>query len=869
MGSRKDALLDLAASIADGSGIDWDHVEGGSPEPEQRRFVEQLRLIARIADMHRSGDDPPGPSRNPEESQSGTTREQHLGRSSQGLERWGELILIEEIGHGSFGTVYRAHDPRLDRPVAVKLLRRTASTDEQLASALLNEGRTLALVRHQNVVTVYGAGEHDGRVGLWMEFVRGVTLEQMLVSHGPFSAGEAGLVGYELCGALAAVHHAGLVHRDVKAQNVMREEGGRLVLMDFGAGQKRSEPGTVGRRVVGTPLYLAPETLTGAEATIRSDVYSLGVLLYHLVTNDFPVKAATFDELVQAHARGEITPLQDVRPHLPGTFVRIVERATDADPAKRFASAGRMEAALAQIHGSGGDKAAAPRIRTTGLRTHGAGQVTALRDSGVPSVAVLPFSDMSPAKDQESFCDGMTEELINALTQISGLRVAARTSAFQFKGQARDVRQIADALNVATILDGSVRKAGNRLRITVELIGSADGYHLWSRRFDRDLIDVFAVQDEIAGSVVSTLKGRLAADKSVAVVAPPSRDLDAYGFYLEGRYHWNKRTEDELKRSVKCFERAIEKDPEYAQAYAAMADAYVTLGTYGAMPPKDVMPRAKRALERALEIDVDLGEAYTSRGCARSVYDWAWSDAECDFRRAIDLNPSYPTAHHWYAINHLVPLGRFAEAGDALRRALDLDPLALAIKTSVGMKSYFAGQYDDAVRELSKTIELDESFGMARFFLGATYTELRGYAEALKELEAATRLSGRNPEILAALGYLHGVSGDLDGARSILEELRRLADERYVSPARVAQVHVGLGERAEALDRLEEAHAERAADLAWLGVRPVFGSLRDEPRFTALLKEIGLFSSFVERRLPQGSPHAANQSARDRIPPAD
>jgi tetratricopeptide (TPR) repeat protein len=326
----------------------------------------------------------------------------------------------------------------------------------------------------------------------------------------------------------------------------------------------------------------------------------------------------------------------------------------------------------------------------------------------------------------------------------------------------------------------------------------------------------------------------------VAAPAPRARDLDAYEAYLEGRYHWNKRTEDELKKSVACFSRAIDREPDFAQAHAAMADAYVTLGTYGALPPKVVMPRANQAVERAIAIDPGLAEAYACRGCVRAVFDWAWADAEHDFRRAIDLKPSYPTAHHWYAINHLVPLGRFDEATDELQRALALDPLALAIKTSLGIKSYFAGRYDDAVREFLKTIELDEGFGLARFFLGATYTELSRYPEALKELESAIHLSGRSPEILAALGYLQGVSGQIDSARSVLDELERLAVERYVSPARIAQVHIGLGERAGALERLEEAHADRTADLAWLGVRPVFASLRVEPRFTALVKPMGL-----------------------------
>jgi serine/threonine protein kinase/Tfp pilus assembly protein PilF len=840
MGSEKpekDRLSDLAAAIADGAEVDWTSVDDRASEAEQQALFEQLRLIELVANVHRH-EQSAHPIDDRQDADSPAPDVESTQLAARNLGHWGEFILIEEVGRGSFGTVYRAHDPRLDRPAAVKLLRPSVATDQQLAALLLHEGQTLARVEHDNVVKVYGAGDHGGRVGLAMEFIRGLTLEQMLLNHGPFSAGEAGLIGYELCGALAAVHHAGLVHRDVKAQNVMREEGGRLVLMDFGAGQKRSELVGASGSVLGTPLYVAPEVLNGAVATPQSDLYSVGVLMYHLVSNDFPVKAPTFDELMWAHAHQGMRPLLQLRPRLSRTFVRIVERSIDPDPARRFASADQMATALARIQGSGIGRTGVPRLRTS-VPTKPAPRVAARRDTRGPSVAVLPFSDMSPAKDQEYFCDGMTEELINALTQIPGLRVAARTSAFQFKGRARDIRQIGNALDVATVLDGSVRKDGNRVRVTVELVGSADGYHLWSERFDRDLIDIFAVQDEIATSVVSTLKGKLAAAKSIAA-APAARNLEAYGFYLEGRYHWNKRTEDELVKSVTCFEKAIERDPAYAHAYTGMADAYVTLGTYGALAAEVVMPQAKRALERALEIDPELADSYTCRGCVRSVYDWSWSDAEHDFRRAIELKPSYPTAHHWYAINHLVPVGRFDEATQALNRALELDPLALAIKTSLGMRFYFGGQYEDAERELSKTIDLDQQFGLAHLFLGATYTELARYEEARNELEAALWLSGRRPEILAALGYLHGRSGNHEGAQQTLRELVSLGERRYVSPAKVAQVHVGLGDAAGALDCLEAAHAERAADLAWLGVRPVFATLRSEPRFISLLKDMAI-----------------------------
>ena len=868
----------------------------------------------------------------PPESQSGP--EAALTRPDQERlqeKQWGDLVLLEEIGHGSFGTVYQAHDPRLDRAVAVKLVRSNAG-DEQFASVLLHEGRTLARVRHPNVVTVYGASEHDGQVGLWMELIRGVTLEKMLDTHGPFSAGEAGLIGQELSRALAAVHRAGLVHGDVKAHNVMREQGGRLVLMDGGADWTRSSPEALPPRFAGTLCYIAPELLEGFERTIRSDLYSLGILLYHLVTNAFPVTAQTIGDLRAAFSHGEAARLQDLRPELQGHFVRVVERAIERDPARRFTSAGDMEAALAQSHGLtanenspldvpgvvGRPKTAAvgeapatfpgpgetlghyqileqigaggtgvvyrasdkrlkrdvaikvlletfaanperlalfkqeaqaiaalshPNILTLHdvgterglwyavtellhgktLRTrmihgplpkeeaieyaievaHGlaaahakdivhmdlkpenlmiiddgwlkildfgvarvgrsassrdddttqthrpergwgtlaymspeqisddhidhrsdlfslgtimyemlAGRhpfqraspaatmgailrddpaplasieptipsgldrivrrslrklpaerfqsareirfaLEAVRDGGPradmtqltvagarrdqPSVAVLPFSDMSPAKDQECFCDGIAEELINAMTQIRGLRVAARTSAFQFKGLPRDARQIGQVLNVGTILTGSVRKQNNRLRITVELVG-ADGYQLWSERFDRDIEDVFAIQDEIVAAVVKTLKGQLTSP--IPLVAPHTRDLSAYTSYLEGRYHWNKRTEDGLRRSVECFEDAIEREPGYAVAYAGKADAYVTLGTYGALPPADVIPSAKGALQKALEIDDGLAEAYACRGCVRSVFDWSWADAERDFLRAIELNPS-------------------------------------------------------------------------------------------------------------------------------------------------------------------------------------------------------------------------------------
>jgi serine/threonine-protein kinase len=803
----------------------------------RRGALEELRVIAKIASFHRSAHQSslaPTPPRTTGETS--PTAEQ----SPAAFEWWGELVLIEEVGVGSFGVVYRAYDPQLERPVAVKLLRRASSgpDDSAVVAELLHEARTLAQVRHPNVVTVYGAGEHDGRPGLWMEFIRGATLEQMLISHGAFSAQEIALIGCDVCSAVAAVHRAGLVHRDIKAQNVMREEGGRLVLMDFGAGRTEIEIEALRGRVIGTPIYLAPEVFEGHATTTRSDIYSLGVLLFHLATNDFPVKGSSFHEIAAAQARGEITSLLDVRPDLPAAFVRVVERATHPDPAKRFESIGRMRAALTTV-GNLADTRAIPRLRASKRRSARRALATP-RERAASSVAVLPFVDMSAAKDQECFCDGLAEELIAGLSQIRGLHVAARTSAFRFKSQVRDVRQIGFALNVEAILDGSVRKQGDQLRITVELIASSNGYVLWSQRFDRRVEDVFKVQDEIARSVVATLQGKLASAAPFVSLLPGVTDLAAYTAYLEGRYHWNKRTPEELEKSVECFERATAREPGFAAAHAAMADAYVTLGTYGCLPSKDVMPKASQAIDRALAVAPNLAEAYACRGCVRAVIDWAWASAEEDFRRAIELSPGYALAHHWYAINLLVPVGRFGEAIASLHRALDLDPLALPVKTSMGMQYYFSRRYEEAVQELTRTLDLDEHFGTAHLFLAASLTELARYDEARGEFRDALRDSGDSPEILAGLGYLYGVSGDAENARATLDRLTTLASDRYVSPVRLAEVHVGLGDAASALELLQQARSERAADLAWAAVRPTFARLHGEPGFEQILREMGL-----------------------------
>jgi serine/threonine-protein kinase len=772
--------------------------------------------------------------------------------------------ILAKLGGGGMGVVYRARDTKLGRFVALKFLPPQWSHDESAKQRFVREAQAASATEHRNICTIHNIEQtDDGQLFIVMTYYEGRTLKQKLEA-GPLPVDEALDIAGQIAEGLAKAHARGVVHRDIKPGNVMITEDG-VKILDFGlATFADALKLTIAGSTVGTVAYMSPEQVRCEDTDARSDIWALGVVLYEMLDGVLPFKGPYPEATFYAIKNEPPPPLRGAGHGIPEAVDKLVRRALEKNPEHRIQSARELARELRLLQGRTVPLelrteplppvlAARPAAASVGRRLI-RGALEAIRDmrAGRPvpprqahrppaaSIAVLPFRDMSPGKDQDCFCEGLTEELISALTKIRGLRVAARTSAFQFKDQDRDLRHIGETLNVATVLDGSVRKTGNRLRITIELLNSADGYHLWSERFDRDLEDVFAVQDEIASTVVRILKGKLVTDEGTTVVAPHTSNLEAYLSYLEGRYHWNKRTEHELKKSLGCFEQAIARDPGYVQAYVGLADAYVTLGTYGALPANDVMPRAKTALRRALDLDPERAEAYACRGCVQSVYDWAWLAAEHDFKRAIHLNPGYPIAHHWYAINYLVPVGRFDEAAEQLRQALELDPLSLAIKTSVGMRSYFAGRYEPALQELSKAVELDASFGLARVFLGLTYTALAKWDEAFEELDVAIALSGRNPDVLAALGYLRAVAGDIDGARTILAELGGISQRRYVSPSVLAQVHAGLGDTAEALHWLEEACAARAADLAWLAVRPVFSSLRAEPRFVALLRRMGL-----------------------------
>jgi adenylate cyclase len=454
------------------------------------------------------------------------------------------------------------------------------------------------------------------------------------------------------------------------------------------------------------------------------------------------------------------------------------------------------------------------------------------------SIAVLPFVDLSPAHDQEYFCDGISEEILDALAKVGGLRVVARTSSFSFKGTNADVGDIARKLNVQNVLEGSLRREGNRIRITAQLINARDGFHMWSDTFERELQGVFAVQDEITHAIVDALKVKLA-------VAPSARaqlNTESHDLYLKGRFYWNKRTTDTIKKAIDYFNEAIGKDPEYALAYAGLADCYSSLGfnfDAGLLAPAQAIPKAKAAALKALEIDDALAEAHTSLAFIKLNYDWDWPGAEKDFKRAIELNPNYDNAHHWYS-HYLTAMGRTDESFLESKRALELDPVGLVMNVHLGWHYFYARQYDQAVEQLQKTIEMDPNRGFTHWYLGLALEQQGKYQKATSELQKGHALLGDNLGVEADLGHTYAVSGNREAAQRMIEELKELSAQRYVAAYHVALIYTGLGEKAEAFQWLEKAYQERSDLLVYLKVEPRLDSLRSDPRFANFLLRIGL-----------------------------
>ena len=726
-----------------------------------------------------------------------------------------------ELGHGGMATVYLATERKHNRKVAVKVMR------PELAASLgpqrfLREIGIVARLSHPHIVPLIDSGDAEGALYYVSPYIAGGSLRERLRREGRLPVAEAVRIAEEIGAALDYAHRSGFVHRDVKPENILFADG-HAVLADFGVAQvcctEEGEPITEIGLALGTPAYMSPEQVSGEQNLPNaSDIYSLACVVYEMLAGEPPFSGPNPAATMAKHITAAPRPLRALRAEIPQPIERAIAKALAKDPAERFASALEFVAAL---H--------APE-------TAAAGRSIAV----AKAIAVLPFVNASPDPDNEYLSDGLTDELINALAKIEGLRVASRTSVFALKGKPQDVRAIGALLGVSVVLDGSVRRAGDRLRITAQLSSADDGSLLWSERYDRRLDDVFAIQDEISRTIVTTLRATSLADVSEPIAKRYTQNLKAYALYLRGRFEWNKRTSAEtVNEAIRLFEQAIAEDPGYALAYTGLSDCYSLHVDYRSIPVAEGMERAKYYARKAIELDDSLPEAHASLAWCLFVYDWDWAGADHEFRRAIEVDPRYASAHQWWAFL-LMARRNIEEALIEGHTALELDPTSVSVRRCMGWLYYYARRYDQARYHLGRAITMNPMAEETYRVLGFTLAAQGHLGEAERVLREAVELPGSPTYAKAALGYVLGLAGHRDEALAIVRELEERARTGYVSPVAFGYIYLGLRDFDRALEWMERAKEERRGWVAYLEVTEIFDPLRGDPRFQAMTKAMEL-----------------------------
>jgi TolB-like protein/Tfp pilus assembly protein PilF/predicted Ser/Thr protein kinase len=690
--------------------------------------------------------------------------------------------VLEELGRGGMGTVYRVLDRKINEEIALKLLKPEVAADVQIVERFKNELKLARKIIHKNICRLYDINEAEGALFITMEYVKGENLKSLIQEGRPVAENKAVAIVAQVGEGLAEAHRLGVVHRDLKPQNIMLDEDGGVHIMDFGiarlmGGSEMTEAGTI----IGTPDYMSPEQVEGRTVDPRSDVYSLGVILYEMVTGCVPFTGETALSVAVKQKMEKPADPRTLNPRLTPAVAVLILRCLEKSPEARPQRAEDFLAELQKISEGAAGGAALPAAEPARVAAGEEAQA-------IKSIAVLPFKDMSPQRDQDYFCEGLAEELINALTQVKDLRVAARTSSFSFKGKETDIREIGRLLNVGTLLEGSVQKAGDRLRVTAQLINVADGYHILSQRFDRTLKDIFAVQDEISLAIVDKLKVELLAGEKEKMTKRHTMNEAAYNMYIKGRYFWNRRYQGDMIKAVVFYEQAIRQDANYALPYVGIADVFNILGLWAYVHPRDASTKIRAALQKALEIDNELSEAHTSLGFFEFTHEHDFAAGEHHLRRSIELNPANAYAHGWYAIF----LGVFERYGDAVaeaRRAAELDPLFSLMRAIEGLTAAIAGQVEEGRRIIHRAIEMDPSQPMPYLFLGMFY--LLTPANPLKAIELLQQAVGFGLNFaLGWLGLAFAMAGNAEEALKILARLERLGNERYLPAIKKVGVYL-------------------------------------------------------------------------------
>ncbi|HYG83167.1 MAG TPA: protein kinase [Pyrinomonadaceae bacterium] len=827
--------------------------------------------------------------------------------------RFGRYEIRSQLGVGGMGEVYQASDTKLGRTVALKFLPSEVASDQKRMQRFTREAHAVSALNHPNIITIHEIEHENDVTFIATEFIEGVTLRERM-KRGPLPAEEALDVAIQAASALAAAHAKEIVHRDIKPENIMLREDGYVKVLDFGlaklAENRSTTPEAVTQvhtdvgAVIGTARYMSPEQARGVEVDGRTDIFSLGIVLYEMLAGRSPFEGATNHEVVASILKEEPPPLSDHVERVPFGLQEVVGRALRKDRDERYQTAREMlddlrtlkqdlefERKLARAGRSVSDASAGGASAGGGVTTtdqfarpttreplahatmsgilHSAehkrrGHVLLFSAAAImvvaalfsywyfsrptraiDSVAVLPFVNVAGDAETEYLSDGLTESLINSLTELPNLKVIARSSVFRYKGKDIDPQTVGRELGVHAVLTGRVVRMNDDLFIETELVDVDTQTRLWGERYNRKLADIIALQDDISREISEKLRLKLSGEERRQLAKRYTESAEAYQLYWKGRYYWNKRRPEDIREAIRNFQQAIELDPSYALAYTGLADCYV-LGNLLQLSPKESMPVAIEKTNRALAIDPQLAEAHTSLAKIKLSYEWDWAGAESEFRRALELKPGYATAHQWYGV-YLSEMGRHDESLEHRKRALELDPLSLSISTGVGRAYFWARRYDEAIAHLQKTLERDPRYADTHWSFGLAYEQKKMYDEAVSAYQRAISLSKTaefpegKPEMIAALGHAYAAAGRRDEALRILEQLNELVGRQsYVSPYSIALIHAALGDKDQAFEWLERAYAERDESFIHLKVDPRLDHLRDDPRLAEMLRLIKL-----------------------------